>query len=75
MIIRIIPLILASLMISAHFYRHYSYPLMVVSLLVPFLLLIKKRWVLTAIQVLALAGAGVWINTIVTIARGEDALQ
>jgi hypothetical protein len=65
----IILVIIASLMTAAHFFRHYNYPLMAISLLVPFLLLIKKRWVLTVIQLLALAGAGVWINTIVVIAR------
>jgi hypothetical protein len=77
MILRIIPLILATLIISAHFFRHYSYPLMIISLLVPFLLLIKKRWVLIVIQLFALAGAGVWVNTIFVIAKmrmhyGED---
>lgn len=64
----IIPLILSSLMLSAHFYRHYNYPMMVISILVPLLLLIKKRWVLAVIQLFALGGAGVWINTIVVIA-------
>lgn len=69
MILRIIPLILATFMVSAHFFRHYNYPLMIISLLVPFLLLIKKRWVLIVIQFFALAGAGVWINTIVVLAK------
>lgn len=68
MLLRIFPLILSCLMMSAHFYRHFNYPLMAISLLVPFLLLIKKRWALYVIQVLALAGAGVWVNTIVVIA-------
>lgn len=63
-----IPLLLSSLITSAHFYRHYNYPLMIVSILVPLLLLIKKRWVLIVIQLFALAGAGVWIYTIVIIA-------
>jgi hypothetical protein len=42
---------------------------MVVSLLVPFLLLIKKRQILYALQAFAMAGAGVWVNTIVVIAN------
>lgn len=55
-------------MISAHFYRHYNYPLMILSIIVPFLLLIKKRWILITVQVFTLGGAGVWINTIIEIA-------
>lgn len=66
--LRIIPLILSSLLLSAHFYRHYNYPMMVISIIVPLLLLIKKRRILIVIQLFSLAGAGVWINTIVTIA-------
>ncbi|MDO8283214.1 MAG: hypothetical protein Q7U10_11440 [Thermodesulfovibrionia bacterium] len=64
-----IPLLLSSIIISAHFYRHYNYPMMIVSILVPLLLLIKKRGILILIQLFALAGAGVWINTIVVIAN------
>lgn len=77
MFLRVIPLILASLMLSAHFYRHLNYPLMIVSLLAPCLLFIKRRWSLLAVQFLAILGGGVWISTIVEIARmriamGED---
>ncbi len=54
---------------SAHFLRDQNYPLVLISLLIPFLLLIKKRWVLYVIQTLAVAGTGVWINTIVVIAQ------
>ncbi|MBI5675832.1 MAG: hypothetical protein HZC48_08430 [Nitrospirae bacterium] len=69
MFFRVIPLILASLMLSAHFYRHWNYPLMIVSLLAPCLLLIKRRWGLIAVQSFAAFGGVVWTLTIIDIAK------
>ena len=69
MFFRVIPLILASLMLSAHFYRHLNYPLMIISFLAPCLLFIKRRWCLITVQVFTIFGGGVWITTIVEIAK------
>ena len=69
MFFRVIPLILASLMLSAHFFRHLNYALMIVTFLAPCLLFIKKRWSLIAIQFFAILGGGIWISTIVDIAN------
>ncbi|MBI4842908.1 MAG: hypothetical protein HY809_01090 [Nitrospirae bacterium] len=69
MLPRIIPFIISALMIAAHFYRHYNYPLMAASLFLPLLLLLKRRWALRVIQLFAFTGAGVWINTIFEIAH------
>lgn len=75
MFFRVIPLILASLMLSAHFYRHWNYPLMILSLLVPSLLFIKRRWSLIAVQVCTILGVGVWISTIVDIAKERITME
>jgi hypothetical protein len=69
MFFRVIPLILASLMLSAHFFRHWNYLLMIVSLLAPCLLFIKRRWSLIALRVFTILGGGVWIVAIVDIAK------
>ena len=69
MFFRVTPLILASLILGAHFYRHLNYPLMIISFLAPCLLFIKRRWGLLATQFFAILGGGVWISTIVEIAR------
>ena len=69
MFFRVIPLILASLIISAHFFRHLNYPLMIVSFLAPFMLFIKRRWSLITVQVFTILGGGVWLITIAEIAK------
>jgi len=63
MIIRLVPLIIAFLLLGAHFLRSDHMILAVVSLLAPLLLLIKKRWILLFLKWLAYSGAIVWIQT------------
>lgn len=63
MIIRLIPLIIAFLLLGAHFLRSGHMILGGVSILVPLLLLIKKRWMLLFVQWVAYSGAIVWIQT------------
>ena len=60
MLARVIPLVIAALLMAAHFLRDGSWGLMVVSLLVPLLLLRRKRSVLSLVQALVCFGAGVW---------------
>jgi hypothetical protein len=59
MILRSIMIITASLMLGAHFYRDSHLVLTMVSILAPFILLIKRRWSLIALQALAYIGGGV----------------
>jgi len=60
---RLIPLIIVFLLLGAHFLRSDHLILTGVSILAPFLLLIKKRWILLLIQWLLFSGAIVWIQT------------
>lgn len=64
MIIRIIPLIIAFLLLGAHFLRSGHIILAGLSIFVPLMLLIKKRWILLVVKWLAYSGAIVWIQTI-----------
>jgi hypothetical protein len=69
MLIRVIPLILASLLLAAHFLRDESLMLTFMCGMVPLLLLIKKRWSWLAVQLLTYAGAAVWLYTTITLVQ------
>src|SRR6266516_1718653 len=62
--LRYIPIILASVLIAAHFLRTFSLVPMTVCLLAPFLLLIKKRWSLITLQLLTIPAALIWLITL-----------
>jgi hypothetical protein len=59
--LRILPLIISALLLAAHFLRSSSLLLVVLCLLVPFLLFIKKRWVLWVLQVFTVIAAVMWM--------------
>jgi len=61
-LLRLLPVIFSFGLLAAHFSRANLFPLVVVSLLIPFLLLLRKAWVARSIQLLLLAGAAEWIR-------------
>ena len=63
MFLRLTPFILASLIMAAHFLRYGRIVIVAVCVLLPLLLLIKKRWIPRLLQCLALVGAAVWLHT------------
>ena len=69
MFLRLIPAILAFLLLGAHFLRSGNIFLLGLCVLTPCLLLIKKRWILLLVRWLAYAGALVWIHTIFVLVR------
>ncbi len=69
MALRTIMIIIASLMLGAHFLRDSNLLLTLVYIIAPFILLIKERWSLIALQALMYIGGGVWISTIIVIAQ------
>ena len=62
-ILRLLPVILAFGLLAAHFSRANMPPAVVVSLIIPFLLLIRKAWVARSVQILLLFGALEWIRS------------
>ncbi len=60
--LRIIPFILSAILLGAHFLRFGNITMTIFALLVPFLLLIKKRAALLMAQMLALLGGLFWIK-------------
>jgi hypothetical protein len=69
MTLRLLPLILASLLLAAHFLRSAHTLLVVLCLLTPLLLLVKKRSILILLQCLAYLGVLVWIRTTYILVR------
>ncbi len=69
MILRIIPLIIASLLLAAHFLRDGNLGLVAVCLLLPLLLVVKKRWSLIILQLFTYVGAAIWVSTAIGIAQ------
>jgi hypothetical protein len=62
--LRIVPIVLAAILLAAHFLRTYSLLPMVLCLLAPFLLLIHKRWSLLILQLLTIPAALIWLLTL-----------
>lgn len=62
--LRTLPIILAAILLAAHFLRSYSLLPMALSLLAPCLLFIKKRWSLLILQLLTLPAAAIWMLTL-----------
>jgi hypothetical protein len=58
-----LPVILSSLLISAHFYRAGILPLSLVCLLFPLLLLSRNRWIPRLLTMFLLLSATEWLRT------------
>jgi hypothetical protein len=69
MVLRLIPLALASILIAAHFLRGGHPEFALVSLLVPCLLLIRKMWSLVVVQLAAYGAAAIWLFTTTDVIR------
>lgn len=76
----ILPTVLSALVTAAHFLKPGNLIFVGVSLLMPFLLLIRRRWALLMVQLALLAAAGEWLWSMLgyvedRASRGEPALR
>ncbi|MDZ7335441.1 MAG: 4Fe-4S binding protein [candidate division KSB1 bacterium] len=71
--VTLLPIILSCLLMAAHFSRANQHGLAISCLLLPLLLLVKRRWVARVIQVLLLLGALEWITTTLRIVQMRQA--
>ena len=62
-IFRLLPVILSFILLAAHFSRAEQTILLIISLLIPTLLLIKKRIIIRIIQAVLLIAGAEWIRT------------
>ncbi len=56
-------LVVAALLLAAHFLREGSLGLVALCFLTPLLLMIRRRWSLIVLQLLTYGAAAIWINT------------
>ena len=70
-----IPFIITCVLIAAHFLRDGNILMVLVSLIFPLLLLVKKKWVLILSQLFAYMGGGLWLGTTMQIANERIAFN
>ena len=61
---RALPVVLAALLLAAHFFRSRNLPLVALSLALPLLLLVRERWSARAVQAGLVLGALEWLRTL-----------
>ena len=62
--LRVLPVVLSTLVLAAHFFRSGDLPLVAVALGLPFLLLAGRRWSARAVQAGLVLGAVEWVRTL-----------
>lgn len=70
---RVIPLVLSSILMAAHFLRTGNIAIVIVILCAPLLLLTKQRWSAIALQIALGIAALEWVRTAFTIASERAA--
>lgn len=66
--VRLLPIVLSSLLLAAHFYRAGQQPLVLLALLLPLLLCLRRAWVPQVVTTALLLGALEWVYTLAGIA-------
>lgn len=73
-ILRLSPVFLSVLLLSAHFYRANLYLLLLVSAVMPLLLFVKEPWIVRQIQIMLFLGSIEWIRTLYLLVEERKAL-
>jgi hypothetical protein len=72
--LKLLPVIFSFLLLAAHFMRAGQDVLLILMLVLPLLLLLKKPWVPRVIQVVLFLGAIEWVRTLATFAQVRVAM-
>lgn len=67
MVWRVSLVVIAAVLIAAHFLREGNLAVVALCLLSPLLLFVRRRWSLIVLQILAYVAALIWLNTMVQI--------
>jgi hypothetical protein len=73
--VRLIPVLLSFVLLAAHFSRGGNTPLVALSLIFPLILLVRKPWVPTTVQVLLVLGGLEWVRRTVELVGQRQALE
>lgn len=68
-LVYLIPIALSFLLLGAHFLHHQNLVLMAISLAVPWILFIRRRWALRVVQAVLVIATLEWIRTAVLLAE------
>lgn len=71
---RLIPVFLSFLLLAAHFSRADNPPMIVACLAAPFLLLMRRKWVASTIQITLVLGTLEWVKTLVVVAQRRHSM-
>jgi NAD-dependent dihydropyrimidine dehydrogenase PreA subunit len=64
-----LPPVLSALLMAAHYYRSGNYGVVILCLIAPLILFIRRQWIVRVMQLMLVGGGVVWISTALTIAR------
>ena len=65
----LLPAILSSLLLGAHFLRNGNYGLVLLCTTAPLILSVRREWIKRVMQLLLLAGALLWVSILLSIAQ------
>ena len=71
---KLLPIIFSAMLLGAHFYRAGMIPLVVLSLLFPVLLFLRRVWAARLVQVILVLGAVEWLRTLLTLVAERRAI-
>ncbi len=74
-VLKVIPLLLSSLLLAAHFLRADLTPLVLLALALPLFLLFKKQWATRLVQLCLILGAMEWLRTLSLFVAERRALE
>ena len=67
--IKLLPVILSLLLLGAHFYRAGMIVLVLLAIVIIFMLLIRKPWVVRLVQFVLVIGGLEWVRTLLFLQR------
>jgi len=73
-ILRVVLVILSALLIAAHYLREGTYPLVLLSLAFPVLLLVTKNWARWVVEALLILAAIEWVRTLLALISERQAI-
>jgi len=72
-VLRVVPAILACIVLGAHFLREGQQALAIAVALCPLLLLARRMWAVRAVQWLLTGGAVIWVHTLIVLSAERRA--
>lgn len=72
-VVRLIPSLLSSLMLAAHFLRMGSLPFIILALIIPCVLFLRRKWAARLVQLALILGTIEWVRTLLGFVAERNA--